>query len=98
MVLKIFITSHSPNAAARNVTNLTGPSSAPDAGDSRMTDESSAPTAIAANPALQPTQMHTAATATSRPEGSFASNASKTLTPLIATATVRRCIDDVSSI
>src|SRR5215831_1346362 len=90
MVLKILTTSHSPNAAATNATNLTRRSSAPYAGDSRITNESSPPTAIAANPALQPTHMHTAATATSRPEGSFARNASKMLAPLIATATVRR--------
>src|SRR5215470_13746788 len=97
MVLKILTTSHSPNAAATNATNLTQPSSAPYAGDSRLTDEIS-PTAIAANPAFQPTQMHTAAIATSRPEGSLESSASRTPAALTAIATTRRCIVDVSSI
>src|SRR5262249_28214024 len=98
MVLKILTTSHRPKAAAINATSLTGPSPAPYAGDNRLTAESSPPKAIAANPALHPTQMHTAAIATSRPEGSLESSASRTPAALIAIATTRRCIVDVSSI
>src|SRR5262245_15527 len=99
MVLKILTISHNPNAAATNVASLTKPSSTPYLDDSNITDESrAAPTAIAANPACQPMQMQTAATATSRPDGSLANNARTTLAALIAAATARRCFVDVSSI
>src|SRR5262245_57734742 len=98
MVLNILTKSHRPSATATNAANLSGPPPAPYVGAKSTAYESRLATATDNKPAFQPTQMQTAATATSKPDISFANNASRTLAAPIVAATTRRCLEDVNFI